>query len=235
MTQLRYAPAREEDIPAIFAQAKAVIDAYEDVEHIPYDRVMDWMRRKIAGHLTEYRRIYRGEELAGYYRFAPAEGKMELDDLYILPACRGQGIGSAVLRDCLAAWSRKSRYSRTCLREMSAPGALYERLGFRTVQEVGATPSDPGAGWRKGGSMSYEDLLTKIYNELPQLKGQLHTPHVVYVKPQGKVYITFQSDVLVEEAAFLKMERVLRQVFSRVSPGPAGGQPLPGSGFPGAY
>lgn len=35
--------------------------------------------------------------------------------------------------------------------------------------------------------MSYEDLLTKIYNELPQLKGQLHTPHVVYVKPQGKV------------------------------------------------
>ena len=63
--------------------------------------------------------------------------------------------------------------------------------------------------------MSYEDLLTKIYNELPQLKGQLHTPHVVYVKPQGKVYITFQSDVLVEEAAFLKMERVLRQVFSQ--------------------
>lgn len=38
---------------------------------------------------------------------------------------------------------------------------------------------------------------------------------MVYVKPQGKVYITFQSDVLVEEAAFLKMERVLRQVFSQ--------------------
>ena len=91
MTQLRYAPAGRQGIPAIFAQAKAVIDAYEDVEHIPYDRVMDWTRRKIAGHLTEYRRIYRGEELAGYYRFAPAEGKMELDDLYSLPACRGQG------------------------------------------------------------------------------------------------------------------------------------------------
>lgn len=83
--------------------------------------------------------------------------------------------------------------------------------------------------------MSYEDLLTKIYNELPQLKGQLHTPHVVYVKPQGKVYITFQSDVLVEEAAFLKMERVLRQVFSQCPLGPAGGQPFPGPGFPGAY
>ncbi len=137
MTQLRYAPAREEDIPAIFAQAKAVIDAYEDVEHIPYDRVMDWMRRKIAGHLTEYRRICRGEELAGYYRFAPAEGKMELDDLYILPAYRGQGIGSAVLRDCLAA-TEKPVFLYVFTRNVRAR-ALYERLGFRTVQEVGAT------------------------------------------------------------------------------------------------
>ena len=63
--------------------------------------------------------------------------------------------------------------------------------------------------------MSYEDLLSKIYEELPQLRGQLHSPHVVYLRPQGKVYITFQSNVLVEEAAFLKMERILRQVFSQ--------------------
>lgn len=63
--------------------------------------------------------------------------------------------------------------------------------------------------------MSYEDLLSKIYEELPQLRGQLHSPHVVYMRSQGKVYITFQSDVLVEEAAFLKMERMLRQVFSQ--------------------
>lgn len=137
MMQLRYAPAREEDIPAIFAQAKAVIDAYEDVEHIPYDRVMDWMRRKIAGHLTEYRRIYRGEKLTGYYRFAPAEGKMELDDLYILPAYRGQGIGNAVLRGCLAA-TEKPVFLYVFTRNVRAR-ALHERLGFRTVQEVGAT------------------------------------------------------------------------------------------------
>ena len=49
--------------------------------------------------------------------------------------------------------------------------------------------------------MSYEDLLSKIYEELPQLRGQLHSPHVVYLRPQGKVYITFQSNVLVEEAS----------------------------------
>ena len=47
--------------------------------------------------------------------------------------------------------------------------------------------------------MSYEDLLAQIYAELPHLKGQLNAPKVVYVKAQGKVYITFESNVLVEE------------------------------------
>ncbi|MBQ3103761.1 MAG: hypothetical protein IJC58_05710, partial [Oscillospiraceae bacterium] len=61
--------------------------------------------------------------------------------------------------------------------------------------------------------MSYEDLLGQIYAELPHLKGQLHAPRVVYVKAQGKVYITFESGVLVEQASFLKMERLLRRIF----------------------
>ena len=61
--------------------------------------------------------------------------------------------------------------------------------------------------------MSYEDLLSQIYAELPHLKGQLHAPKVVYVKAQGKVYITFESGVLVEYASFIKMERLLRRIF----------------------
>ena len=74
--------------------------------------------------------------------------------------------------------------------------------------------------------MSYEDLLGQIYAELPHLKGALSAPRVVYVRAQGKVYITFESSVLVEEASFLKMERILRRIFPQkplalrvVSPG----------------
>lgn len=137
MLQLCYAPALAEDVPVIFAQAKELVDAYEDVEHIPYDRVMDWMRRKIAGHLGEYRRIYRGETLVGYFRLAPAEGKTELDDFYILPAYRGQGVGGAVLRELLAGISGPV-FLYVFAKNVRAR-ALYERLGFRAVQEVGAT------------------------------------------------------------------------------------------------
>ena len=74
--------------------------------------------------------------------------------------------------------------------------------------------------------MSYEDLLALICKELPHLKGQLQAPQVVYVRAQGKVYITFQSGVLVEEQSFLRMEAILRRAFPQkplalrvVSPG----------------
>ena len=74
--------------------------------------------------------------------------------------------------------------------------------------------------------MSYEDLLSQIYKELPHLTGALSSPRVVYVRAQGKVYITFESSVLVEEASFLRMERILRRIFPQkplalrvVSPG----------------
>ncbi|MBE5769362.1 MAG: PolC-type DNA polymerase III [Clostridiales bacterium] len=74
--------------------------------------------------------------------------------------------------------------------------------------------------------MSYEDLMMQIERELPHLKGQLSAPRVVYVRQQGKVYITFSSSVLVEEASFLRLEKLLRRAFPQkplalrvVSPG----------------
>ena len=61
--------------------------------------------------------------------------------------------------------------------------------------------------------MSYEDLLGQIYSALPHLRGQLSAPRVVYVRAQGKVYISFESAVLVEEATFLRLESILRKIF----------------------
>ena len=74
--------------------------------------------------------------------------------------------------------------------------------------------------------MSYEDMLSQIFAELPHLRGQLQQPDVVYVREQHKAYITFRSDTLVEEKTFLTMERILRRIFPQfplalrvVSPG----------------
>ncbi len=61
--------------------------------------------------------------------------------------------------------------------------------------------------------MSYEDLLGEIAKELPHLKDQLSTPSVVFVREFNKVYITFQSKVLVEEKTFMKMKAIMQRIF----------------------
>ena len=61
--------------------------------------------------------------------------------------------------------------------------------------------------------MSYEDLMNRIYDELPHLRGQLAPPQAVYVKARNKLYITFHSMTLVEEKTFLQMEQILRRAF----------------------
>ena len=61
--------------------------------------------------------------------------------------------------------------------------------------------------------MSYEDLISKIAREIPELAGKLSVPRVTYVKSLRKTYITFESTVLAGEEQFLKLERVLREAF----------------------
>lgn len=73
---LAYGTGRSADIPAIFAQAKALVDAYEDVSAIDYDWVMNWMARKIT------------QKIGGLY---PCH--LEWGTLRLLPPDSGRGIG----------------------------------------------------------------------------------------------------------------------------------------------
>ena len=63
--------------------------------------------------------------------------------------------------------------------------------------------------------MHCEEMMQAIYRELPDLEGQLDPPRAVYVRSQDKVYLTFTSRSLVDEQAFLRMERILQRLFPR--------------------
>ncbi len=66
--------------------------------------------------------------------------------------------------------------------------------------------------------MSYEDLMTRVARAIPELAGKLSAPRVTYVRSLRKIYITFESTVLVGEKQFLALEKILREAFP--------GQPL---------
>ena len=129
-------PAVEADIEAIFALNKKLIDEYEDTAAIDYPAVLGWVDRNIRENIGSFRRILAEGELAGYYCLAPAGDKMELDSLFVLGPFQGQGIGTAILRQCQA--DSPSLFLYVFRRNLRAI-ALYERMGFQITKEVGKT------------------------------------------------------------------------------------------------
>ena len=139
--QLTYEPARPEDAPTIFAFAEELITTYETDPDLDLPMALAWTRRKIGKRIGEYTRVLCDGETAAFFRFAPDGERpggpwMELDDLYVLPAFRNRGVGTAVLRRCVAG----GRPVYFCVFTQNARAvALYEREGFRRVETVSPT------------------------------------------------------------------------------------------------
>lgn len=134
--QLVYEPARPEDAPAIFTFARELIETYETNPGLDLQMALDWTKRKIEKRIDEYTRVLCDGALAAYYRFVPDGERMELDDLYVLPEYRNRGIGTAILRRCLAMGKPVYFYVFT---QNARAVALYEREGFSKVEDVSPT------------------------------------------------------------------------------------------------
>lgn len=55
---LNYQAAQKEDINQIFDLNQKLIDQYEKIEMIDYDRVMKWVQKKIETYIHDYQAIY---------------------------------------------------------------------------------------------------------------------------------------------------------------------------------
>lgn len=128
-----FVKAEEADIPVIFAQAKELIDAYEEITAIDYEKVLAWMQRKISQHISEYCCVLINGKKCAYYRLC-ADG--ELDDLYVLPPHRSKGIGAMILNKCIE--QSEDIYLYVFQRNTRAI-AFYERFGFTVRETVGKT------------------------------------------------------------------------------------------------
>ena len=131
---LAYCPATESDVLAIFEQAKILIDTYEDTAAIEYDNVLAWVKRKIDSCISSYTRVTLAGETCAYYRLCD-DG--ELDDLYVLPDFRNQGIGSEILSKC----AQESKQPLWLYVFSCNTGAIsfYKRFGFSVRETIGTT------------------------------------------------------------------------------------------------
>lgn len=132
--ELRFAPAEEYDIERIYASNKELIDTYEDIENIDYEKVLQWVLKKIETNIEEYVAVFLDGKKAGYYHFYPSEGKMELDDLYIFPEFRSKGIGTEIIQKCIEE-SDGTIFLYVFAKNVRAI-VLYEKLGFKIVKNI---------------------------------------------------------------------------------------------------
>ena len=134
---ITYENAGTSDIEPIYALCRGLILDYEDLGSIDLDRVLKWVRRKLEDSIGEYTLIRIDGEKAGYYHFfTNADGEYELDDLYIFPEYRNQGIGTAVVQRCCAAVDRPVTLYVFVRNERAV--ALYRRLGFEITRDLGS-------------------------------------------------------------------------------------------------
>lgn len=79
--------------------------------------------------------IMAGEDRAGRILTAPKEAEMTLVDIALLPRFRGQGVGTAVLRDLQREAAAANLSIRLCVSDGNPAGRLYERLGFQSIEQ----------------------------------------------------------------------------------------------------
>ena len=136
--RMMYLPAAREDAPRIYQLCKQLIDQYEDVNSIPYEKVLAWVEEKIESGILSYTRIEIEGQTVGYFHLCRSDdGRLELDDFYILEPYRGKGIGTEVLKEIFG--NAGEDVMLYVFNKNTGAVRLYERMGFETEKQVGKT------------------------------------------------------------------------------------------------
>lgn len=125
---LVYKGSTTSDIHKIYELSKNLIDKYEDIQDINYEKVLKWVYKKIEENIHEYTSIYLDDKLVGYYHFHEDKNKMELDDFYIFSEYQNKGIGSKVLSELIQ--TEETIYLYVFIKNVHAI-RLYEKYGFK--------------------------------------------------------------------------------------------------------
>lgn len=134
---LHYEVATQKDLEPIYRLSKELIDAYEDRSQVDYPAVLRWVHQKIEENINLYQCIQQDGKTVGYLFVHIQEGKLELDDLYLLPEHRGQGIGSKVIEDCIGiAREREVPIFLFVFQQNTRAIELYKRFGFSITATV---------------------------------------------------------------------------------------------------
>ena len=89
------------------------------------------------GSIGQFSVIEAAGQPIGFLQVLEEKDCVEVAELHLVSDCRGQGIGSSILRRLLADCGNRGRTLRLgCFKENHRAKALYQRLGFRQTAET---------------------------------------------------------------------------------------------------
>ena len=132
---ITYDKATNADIEPIYQLCKQLIDDYENVKKIDYDKVLQWVHKKIENSIDEYTVVSVDNKKAGYYHFYKNEDwEYELDDLYIFSEYQNQGIGSEIIKKCCYLIDEPVQLYVFIKNQRAV--SLYKRHGFEIIETL---------------------------------------------------------------------------------------------------
>jgi ribosomal protein S18 acetylase RimI-like enzyme len=146
LEDVRYRPIEVEDGPFLYQVYARSRD--EELARVPWttEQKEAFLRQQFeAQHQyyqqhfgsAEYLVIERAGEKIGRLYVDRREGEIRVIDIALLPAWRGQGIGSALLQRLLEEAEQTGRMVTLHVENFNPARRLYERMGFRYVSETG--------------------------------------------------------------------------------------------------
>lgn len=134
---ITYKQATNQDVEKIYELSKALIEQYEDIASIDYERVLKWVKNKIENNVSNYKTVWMNEVKVGYFYLHEEAEQLELDDFYIVEAYQNQGIGSYILKECIAISEQQHRsiFLYVFSKNIGAI-KLYKKFGFEITEKI---------------------------------------------------------------------------------------------------
>ena len=143
-----YASTREEELATVAdwtaEQKEAFLRQQFEAQHVHYQKYYPE---------ASFDLILEDGEPVGRLYVSRWELEIRLVDISLVPAARGRGLGTALLRDLLAEGEREGKAVSIHVERFNPALRLYRRLGFREIEEKGPyflmewrPPGPPAAG-----------------------------------------------------------------------------------------
>ena len=143
---LRFRPITEDDLPLLYQVYAST--RLEELAPVPWSEAQKaaFLTMQFQAQHADYQRNYpdadrlvimRGFEPAGRLYVGRDEVSHCVIDIALLPAHRGQGFGTALMRDLMDEAGRAGKTLSIHVEKFNPALRLYQRLGFETAEDQG--------------------------------------------------------------------------------------------------